>query len=406
MNYLFLFIFGSYFFSSFCVYGAKIGFRFYHKHEYEELIAEPIDSFPVTHEFVSVIQFANNFTTIDVSKKVREKFKTNLLLEEAILFGPLSDAKKNSHCDLVKRIQEAEKAGWEWDHIIPYREPSFDFSIKAQDLSPGPWFDLRLISKNDIDNMRDKLSEAYKKKKLKKKKYLICPLIYSWKNIGEKEKMFLKENCDGVYIELNPRDGRWVTDGLPSIFKNNYKKDKQYTMANFGVPGTYDCAKMAKWCDENNLVFGITIGANVEDFWTLEMMADFAKQCENVGVDPRNENFVYLLHHNQGTPGLLPYFPESKSHSMTFLTRDLIENFGALSSKKLSLEQMSKLKVPRHYRLECMKDGHVSSVVIHVTKVNPNGSLQVNEANDKKVDKTIPFDKILTIRPARLKGKR
>ena len=147
MNNFFQFVLVSYFLAAFSVQGAKTGIRFYHKHEYEALIAEPIDSFPVTHEYVSVIQFANNFTSIDVSKKVREKFKTDLIVEETIMFGPLSDANKNKHIDLVKRIQEAEKAGWDWDHIIPYREPSFDFSIKNQDLSPGPWADLRLISK-------------------------------------------------------------------------------------------------------------------------------------------------------------------------------------------------------------------------------------------------------------------
>ena len=174
MNNLFLFIFGSYFITAFSLQGAKTGFRFYHKHEYEALIAEPVESFPVTHEYVSVIQFANNFTTIDVSKKVRNKFKTNVLVEEAILFGPLSDAKNNSHNDLVKRIQEAEKAGWDWNHIILYREPSFDFSIKNQDLSPGPWSDLRLVSQKDIDNLKKRLGEAYKKRILKKKKYSIC----------------------------------------------------------------------------------------------------------------------------------------------------------------------------------------------------------------------------------------
>ena len=246
MNNLFLLVLGSCFITAFPLQGAKIGFRFYHKHEYENLIAEPVDSFPITHEYVSVIQFANNFTTIDVSKKVRNKFKTDLLVEEAIMFGPQSDANKNKHIDLVKRIQEAEKAGWDWDHIIPYREPSFDFSIKSQDLSPGPWFDLRLISEKDIDNLRKRLSEAHKKGILKKKHYSICPLIYSWKNIGDKEKDFLKKNADGVYIELNPRDGRWVTDGSQTIFKNNYKKGEKYIMSNFGVPGTYDCAEMAK----------------------------------------------------------------------------------------------------------------------------------------------------------------
>jgi len=58
MNNLLLFIFGSFFITAFSVQGAKIGIRFYHKHEYEDLIAEPVDSFPVTHEYVSVIQFA------------------------------------------------------------------------------------------------------------------------------------------------------------------------------------------------------------------------------------------------------------------------------------------------------------------------------------------------------------
>jgi len=406
MNNLLLFIFGSFFITAFSVQGAKIGIRFYHKHEYEDLIAEPVDSFPVTHEYVSVIQFANNFTTIDVSKKVRNKFKTDLLVEEAIMFGPLSDAKKNKHIDLVKRIQEAEKAGWDWDHIIPYREPSFDFSIKNQDLSPGPWFDMRLISEKDIDNLKKRLGEAYKKDKLKKKKYSICPLIYSWKNIGDKEKKFLKKNCDGVYIELNPRDGRWVTDGSQSIFTNNYKKGEKYTMANFGVPGTYDCAEMAKWCKENNLMFGMTIGANIEDPWTPDMLADFARQCEVLGVDPRSDNFVYLLHHNQGTPGILPYFPESQSYSMTFLTRHLIETFGALSPRKLSRKQMSLLKVPGHYRVECPRNNRVSSILLHVIKVNHDGSLQVNEVNSKKIAKTLPYDRILSVRPARLKGNR
>lgn len=406
MNYIYFFILGSFFITAFSLQGAKIGFRFYHKHEYENLIAEPVDSFPVTHEYVSVIQFANNFTTIDVSKKVRNKFKTDLLVEEAIMFGPQSDANKNKHIDLVKRIQEAEKAGWDWDHIIPYREPSFDFSIKSQDLSPGPWFDLRLISEKDIDNLRKRLSEAHKKGILKKKHYSICPLIYSWKNIGDKEKDFLKKNADGVYIELNPRDGRWVTDGSQTIFKNNYKKGEKYIMSDFGVPGTYDCAEMAKWCLENNLLFGMTIGANTEDPWTPDMLEDFAKQCKLLDVDSRNDNFVYLLHHNQSQPGMLPYFPESESYSMTYLTRWLIENFGALSPRKLTREQMLKLKVPANYRVECRRNKHVSSLVVHVISVKHDGSLQVDKVNDKKITETLPYDRILSVRPARLRGNR
>ena len=241
---------------------------------------------------------------------------------------------------------------------------------------------------------------------LRKKKYSICPLIYSWKNIGDKEKNFLKNNCDGVYIELNPRDGRWVTDGSQSIFTNNYKKGEKYTMANFGVPGTYDCAEMAKWCKDNSLLFGMTIGANVEDPWTQDMMADFAKQCEIVGVDPRSDNFVYLLHHNQGTPGMLPYFPESRSHSMTFLTRYLIENFGALSPRKLSREAMTNLKVPANYRIEVLRNKHVSSLVVHVYGVKSDGTLEIDMINSKRIKEKIPYDKILSIRPARLKGNR
>ena len=406
MKNLYIFVLGSLFLITFTAHGAKIGFRFYHKHEYENLINEPVESFPVTHEYVSVIQFANNFTTIDVSKKVRNKFKTNVLVEEAILFGPQSDANKNKHIDLVKRIHEAEKAGWEWDHIILYREPSFDFSIKNQDLSPGPWSDLRLASQKDIDNLKKRLSEAYKKGILKKKKYSICPLIYSWKNIGEEEKKFLKKNSDGVYIELNPRSGKWVTDGSPDTFKGNYKRGKKYIMSDFGVPGTYDCAEMAKWCLENNLMFGMTIGANTEDPWTPDMLDDFAVQCKELNIDPRNDNFVYLLHHNQNQPGMLPYFPESRSYSMTYLTRWLIENFGALSPRKLTRQQMLKLKVPANYRVECRRNKHVSSLVLHVIKVKHDGSLQVDKINDKKVKEILPYDRILSVRPARLRGNR
>jgi len=153
-------------------------------------------------------------------------------------------------------------------------------------------------------------------------------------------------------------------------------------------------------------MFGMTIGANIEDPWTPDMLADFARQCEVLGVDPRSDNFVYLLHHNQGTPGILPYFPESQSYSMTFLTRHLIETFGALSPRKLSRKQMSQLKVPDNYRVEVLRNRHVSSLVVHVYGVKSDGTLEIDMINSKRIKEKISYDKILTIRPARLKGNR
>ena len=150
----------------------------------------------------------------------------------------------------------------------------------------------------------------------------------------------------------------------------------------------------------------MTIGANIEDPWTPEMLDDFAEQCKLLDVDSRSDNLVYLLHHNQGQPGMLPYFPESQSYSMTYLTRYLIENFGALSPRKLTRQQMSGLKVPANYRIECRRNNRVSSMLLHVIKVKHNGSLQVDKVNDKKITETLPYDRILSVRPARLRGNR
>jgi len=312
------------------VQGAEVALRVYHPHEVQHLIEANRKAYPVTYESVDLLQYSIDLHDESLVPKVRESLKTNRITEEWIIHGEIEDAAEQSYDGLVGRIAMAERTGWSWGDLICYREPSFDFPVKDQDLRPGPWNDARILCADDVNTMRAQLKAARQAGKIRQDDYKLCQLIYCWKNVGEPEKEFLLKHFDGIYIELNTRGGNWVVDGIPGhVTRENYDLEKHYKIADFGDPGMTDCADMAKWCMENDFHFGITMGSNVRDIWFKDMFEAFTKAMKTRGVDPADPRITYVLHHNRGqNDGVMPYFPESEEDSMTDLAKYLIENVG------------------------------------------------------------------------------
>lgn len=309
---------------------AEVALRVYHPHEVENLIEADPKDYPVTFEHADALQYCIRLHDESLAPKVRDSLKTNKITEEWIIMGELDEWAKQNHVELINRVAMAERNGFHWGDWILYREPTFDFTHPKQDLRPGPWNDARILSVNDIKNLRARLKAAYDAGQLQEENYQLCQLIYCWKNVGSAEKEFLKENFDGVYVELNTRGGNWVIDGRPGeVTQENYDLGTHYKIADFGDPGMTDCAEMARWCLENDLTFGITFGANVRDIWFKDMFDALVIAMEKQGVDPSDPRITYLLHHNrQFDDDEMPYFPESEEDSITNLAKYMIETVG------------------------------------------------------------------------------
>jgi len=310
------------------IFSAEVAFRFYHKGEVDGIMRVDLKKVaPVTYEMVDAIQLPVERYPNE-AEPIRKKFKTNVLTEEFIFVNckPGKVQEKNLR-SLIRRISAAEESGWIYGDIIAYREPSFNSNIPSQDLYPGPWSDTRLIAKSDVKAMRDMINQAYEEKKLKRKDYRICGLIYAWDNMDLKAKAFAKEYLDGLYVELNSRGGRWPKKGKAGKvgYGKNYVEPKKHSISAYGTPGNIDCALMAKWCAENNIRFGITTGSNVKDVWFKKMFNDFFAQCKALNVDHKHKNFMYLIHHNNVDAKRLPYYPESEEATITNLAKFLVE---------------------------------------------------------------------------------
>jgi len=311
-------------------YGARaadVGLRFHHAHEVRDLLAEPISSYPECHKNLSVVQCPIAQYPKE-AKDIRDRFPKALLSEERILAGP-NDATTEEQLDrLVELIAAGEAAGFEWGDLLVYREPLFAALVPKQNLLPGPWRDRRLISERDVDMLRARLRRAHAAGQIKHPEYRVCGLIYSWLNIDEKEKAFIRSKLDGLYVELNSRNGKWQVDGVRTSIGDDFKNPGHDFLA-FGLPGTKDTAQMAAWCAAENKRFGITSGANVPDQWFRAMFADYLLRCQESGVDASSALFTYLLHHNRKDDDKgLPYFPETEKDTMTGLAKYLLESVG------------------------------------------------------------------------------
>lgn len=304
---------------------ADIGLRFHHAHEVRDLLAEPLTSYPQSHEKVTVVQFPVEQYP-EQAKEVRNCFPKSKITEEMILANVPQDATKEANFNgLIKRIKAGEAAGFEWGDILVYREPLFDALCPGQNLLPGPWKDRRLISERDVDALRSRLRQAHAAGEIAQENYRICGLIYSWLNIDEKEKAFIRSKLDGVYIELNSRNGKWMKEGVRTSIGDDFK-NPGHDFAAFGLPGTKDTAQMAAWCVKEKKRFGITSGANLPDIWYRDMFADYLLRAQEAGFDPASEQCTYLLHHNRGADDkMLAYFPESGTSTMTALTKYLLD---------------------------------------------------------------------------------
>lgn len=305
-------------------YSADVGLRFHHAHEVRDLLAEPLSAYPVCHEKLTVVQ-----TPIEQYQKeageIRNRFPKAIISEEHIIAGPPEAMNEAKFDGLVKRIAAGERAGFEWGDLLVYREPLFAELVPNQNLQPGPWTDRRLISERDLEMLQARLQRAYAAGEIKQPKYRICGLLYSWLNIGEKEKAFIESKLDGVYVELNSRGGKWQVDGSKTTITEPFQNPGHNFVA-FGLPGTRDTAQMAGWCAAKNKRFGITAGANVPDVWFRAMFDDYLVRCKEEGVAAANPLFTYLLHHNRGADDKgLPYFPESGKDTMTGLAKYLLE---------------------------------------------------------------------------------
>jgi len=310
-------------------YGAEVAIRFYHKGEVENVMKTDVKKVaPVTYKKVDAIQLpVERYPKEAVA--IRKKFATDVLTEEFIFVNcKVGQVTEKNLRSLIRRIAAAEAAGWTYGDIIAYREPSFNTHIPTQDLYPGPWSDTRLIAKSDVAVMRAAIKDAYKKKKIKRKDYRICGLIYAWDNMDDKAKAFVKKDLDGIYVELNSRGGGWPKTGKSGTVGHgkNYAEPKKHSIAAYGVPGNTDGAAMAKWCVDNKVRFGITTGSNVRDVWFKKMFTDFFAQCAALKVDHKHKNFMYLIHHNNADTKRLPYYPESDEATITNLSKFLIEN--------------------------------------------------------------------------------
>ncbi len=310
-------------------FSAEVGFRYYHKGEVAHVMKTDIKKVaPISYKDVDAIQLPVERYP-EEAEPIRKKFKTNVLTEEFIFVNcKVGEVKEKNLRSLIKRIAAAEKAGWTYGDIIAYREPSFNSHIPTQDLYPGPWSDVRLIAKSDVESMRSIINKAYKKKLIKRNNYRICALIYAWDNMDDKAKAFAKKHLDGLYVELNSRGGRWPKTGKAGIVGHGkkYVEPKKHNIAAYGTPGNTDTAAMAKWCKENGLRFGISTGSNVRDVWFKKMFNDFFAQCKTLKVDHKHKNFMYLIHHNNADTKRLPYYPESEEATITNLSKFLIEN--------------------------------------------------------------------------------
>lgn len=314
---------------------ADVVLRVFHPHEVRNLVETDKEEYPVTYAYTDVLQYNIDHHDEGLSPVVRGSLKTNRITEEWIVKGELETADQQKYDDLVRRIAMGERTGWSWGDLILYREPSFDYYHPKQQLRPGPWNDARILSAEDIRTIRRQLKEAYEAGKLKRDDYKITQLIYAWENIGEAEKEFLLENFDGVYVELNSRDGNWVVEGEPTqVTRENYDLEKAYKIPDFGIPGMQDCADMAKWCMDNDMPFGITMGANLRDLWLKDMFEALMIEMRARGVDPADPRITYVLHHNRKfDDDGMPYFPESEEASMANLAEYLIRNVGQLTTR-------------------------------------------------------------------------
>lgn len=316
-----------------CAQGAEVALRVFHPHEVRNLLAADPKEYPVSYKSIDLLQYNIEQHDESLAVRVRETLETDRITEEWIISGELDQASEQSYDGLIQRIAMAERNGWSWGDFICYREPTFDFAHPDQALRPGPWNDARILCEDDVKTMRAQLLAAQKAGKIKEDEYNICQLIYCWKNVGEVEKAFLLEHFDGLYIELNTRGGNWVVDGVPGhVTKANYDLKTPYEIADFGDPGMTDCADMAKWCMENDMPFGITMGSNVRDIWFKDMFEAFMKAMKERNIDPADPRITYVLHHNRPPDDdVMPYFPESEEATMTNLAKYLIENVGQLA---------------------------------------------------------------------------
>lgn len=308
---------------------SEVAIRFYHKGEVANVMKTDVKKVaPVTYQKVDAIQLPVERYP-EEAVPIRKKFATNVLTEEFIFVNcKVGEVTEKNLRGLIRRIAAAEAAGWTYGDIIAYREPSFNTHIPTQDLYPGPWSDTRLIAKSDVEAMRAALKKAYKARKVKRKSYRICGLIYAWDNMDDKAKAFARKHLDGLYVELNSRGGNWPKTGKGGTVGHGktYVEPKKHSIAAYGVPGNTDCAAMARWCVDNKVRFGITTGSNVRDIWFKKMFKDFFAQCAALKVDHKHKDFMYLIHHNNADTKRLPYYPESEEATITNLAKFLIEN--------------------------------------------------------------------------------
>jgi len=312
MKSLYSFIASALMLGVFSARSAEVGLRIYWPHEITNFVAGDVESYPVSYKHVGMLQFNCDSFSEEVSKQVREKLKTNGITEESIFVDiPLDKTLQATHEGVITRLEKGEKAGWEWGDLIVYREALFDFNCKDQDLFPGPWSDLRMLSVDDITNLRARLKAAHETGRLKRADYKLCQLIHCWRNIGEPEKDFLLKHMDGLYVEVNTEGGNWISHGKRGIANHEFERGRKYEPYEFGDTGSQDCAEAVAWAVRNDFHVGFSSGSNVRDIWFREMFEDLTARIVALGVDPSDDRISYLLHHNRNTDDdVMPYFPE------------------------------------------------------------------------------------------------
>jgi hypothetical protein len=299
---------------------ADLAIRFHHRHEVEQLLAEPKASFSRCDAILTCVQFPVHLHP-ELSLAVREKLTTDRIIEEFIIRAPVGEVTESTFDPLVRRIAAAEADGWRWGDTLAYREPLFDELVGGPVLHPGPWKDRRLVSERDVKMLRARLRRAHAEGELERSDYAVCGLLYSWMSVGDGEKAFIQSDLDGLYVELNSRGGKWQPHGNVSTIGSDFVNPGHDFVA-FGLPGTIDTARMMAWCLKKGLKTGITAGANLTDVWFIPMFDNLRVHLQNLKVDPGDARITWLLHHNREPDDeRLHFFPETEENSMTWLVR-------------------------------------------------------------------------------------
>ena len=394
---------------------AKVGLRAYHVHEVNKFTTADPKTYPYTYEYADMMQLNihPNFTFVTNSvQKVREKLKTNVITEEFIFRGALDTIKDEPFEYVIERLAKAEKAGWVWGDLILYREPLFDFQCKDQELLPGPWADMRMLSVEGVSTLRKRLKEAHEKGRLRQPYYKLNQLIYCWANLGEAEKKFLLTYMDGLYIEVNSKGGNWKSEGVKAEITNkNFKRGVLYDPYKIGNLGTQDSADAVAWCVKHDFHVGFSSGSNVKDVWFKDMFEDLIGRIDAHGVSPTHPLISYLLHHNRSVDdSVMPYFPENEEASISNLIRYMIKRVGVLSGgtfkkraaqTKPSSKELKAVSLPAYYRVNHAEGKNNLSDVYWILRRSENSFSAVRTKGEEK-EYSLRFSDINSIAPANL----